>query len=1310
MADQVPRGRGFGPDFRYLWTATIISGVGDGMRVTAFALFAAALTRNALLVSVVTVAGQFPAICVGPFAGVLVDRLDRRRMLWMCDAARAIALGGFVTLVLAGDVDIALLACVAFFMGAAETTAYNLSQAIVPDLADSSVLGAANSRLQGGQFVTSQFLGLPLGGALFAVSAAIPFSVDSVSFALSGALIFCIRSPSRIPAGSPRLTVKLVTSQTAEGMRWLAGHRVLRATCVLIGLSNLAVLGVLAIAVLYALEILHVSGIGYGVLLAVIAIGGLLGLLVAPRLAARLGTGRALQVAFALCPLSFLVGGLTSDAAVAAIAFMFVGASVSIGNVVTTTLRQVLIPRHMFGRVNGAYRLVVGGMAPLGGLIGGVAAHALGLRAPFFIGAGLLLAATAASFGLLSNHVVDPLMAQAQAQAQALAQAQAEAEPQAGAGARPGARPPEHQDAATQARAKLASRVGRLVTAVAATCVSAALLAFLAFGAGPLPALGPALDPGRGVWLAASGALVPRSQVLDLPGLRQPVTISFTSAGLASVRAASDADLYLALGYLHARFRLTQMDLERRLGAGRLAQLVGQPAVSSDRFELRLGLLRTAMAEWAQTPRGSQAGRALIAYARGVNDWLGHLRATGDWPSLYTLTGVRPAPWTPVDSLVVQEVLTQDLDFSTVPLDYELLERHLGAQRTMQWFPVLAPDAQRPYDPGPYRDLGVSPLAGNANAASPAGAAGQPDGQGARPAVAGAGVSAAAEASAATALLSTTAALPAGAVHYYPDSNAWAADGPAVAGGRAILAGDPHLLQTLPSYWFEVALHAPGTQVSGASLPGVPGILLGRNQHIAWSLTNAENQSTIFYAERTSRRHPGEYFWRGAWRRMRTVRYQIPVRGGRTIDLTVDLTVHGPVLTTDGITTSVDWMGDIPSPDLAVILKVDHATDFRQFSQALSQWRAPSQNFVYADDRGNIGAISAGYYPQVATGTPWVPLPGTGAFDVTGTIPYAAVPHVYDPPGHVLATANQRPVGPSYPYYIGTTLDSFDYGYRADQIYSYLTHHQAMTAADFAALQQNLTDHLATLIVPRLLSALADGRLSPREKAARSVLARWNYSMTTTAAGASIWWTFWTKYLDLVFKPWWSGAKVPVQLDVPGLSVSTDLASLDEDLEHWTLADPANPAFSPPGEPGRTAADVMRSAFAAAVSSLTGRLGSAPAAWKWGRLHEWELQSLTQSRPLGYGPVPSGGDPWTIDAADGGMTSDFGPSWRMIVSWAGPGRASAQAVYPGGQSENPASPWYENLISYWRSGRYLKLAWSSPGGSIKWKLRPAGRS
>ena len=258
--------------------------------------------------------------------------------------------------------------------------------------------------------------------------------------------------------------------------------------------------------------------------------------------------------------------------------------------------------------------------------------------------------------------------------------------------------------------------VGRSLRVLAALCVSAAVLALFAFGYGPVPALGRALVPGHGAWASAAGGQPVRSQTLALPGLSHPVSVAFTSHGVASIRAASDGDAFLALGYLHARFRLTEMDLERRLGEGKIAQLAGPAGLSSDKFELRLGLLRTAQAEWAATPPASPAGEALLAYSRGVNDYLAQVRRTGDWPSIYALAGVYPVPWTPVDSMVLQGVLTQQLDYTTTPLDYALLERSLGAARTMAWFPVLAPGQHTAYDPGPYKYRGIAPIAPQATA------------------------------------------------------------------------------------------------------------------------------------------------------------------------------------------------------------------------------------------------------------------------------------------------------------------------------------------------------------------------------------------------------------------------------------------------------------------------------------------------------------------------------------------------------------------------------------------------------------------
>jgi penicillin amidase len=181
-----------------------------------------------------------------------------------------------------------------------------------------------------------------------------------------------------------------------------------------------------------------------------------------------------------------------------------------------------------------------------------------------------------------------------------------------------------------------------------------------------------------------------------------------------------------------------------------------------------------------------------------------------------------------------------------------------------------------------------------------------------------------------------------------------------------------------------VALESPSLNVTGVSVPGVPGVLIGHNAQIAWSLTDVQNQATFFYAEQTSASRPGEYYWRGAWRKMRQVSYTIAVRGGHAVHLAVDITVHGPIMTQDAQTMAVDWMGNVPSPDLTALLGIDEAGNYSQFRSALAGWHAPSQNFVYADHLGNIGVISAGYFPQVAHGQPWLPLSGTGADDIVG--------------------------------------------------------------------------------------------------------------------------------------------------------------------------------------------------------------------------------------------------------------------------------------------------------------------------------------
>ncbi|HEY1353418.1 MAG TPA: penicillin acylase family protein [Ktedonobacteraceae bacterium] len=531
-------------------------------------------------------------------------------------------------------------------------------------------------------------------------------------------------------------------------------------------------------------------------------------------------------------------------------------------------------------------------------------------------------------------------------------------------------------------------------------------------------------------------------------------------------------------------------------------------------------------------------------------------------------------------------------------------------------------------------------------------------------------------------------------------SNNWAVNGPLTASGQALMAGDPHLNLTLPSIWYQLAGSSPGYIFSGVSVPGVPLILIGRNQQISWSMTDVQNASTLFCREKTDRAHPNQYYWDGAWRQMQHIVYTIPVKGHATVHQDISLTVHGPILLADqgltGETLAVDWMGALPSTDSEALMDMFKAANVSQFKDALSRWNAPTLNFVYADDQGNIGMISPGYYPIVKAGAPWLPLPGTGEADRSGSIPYSAVPQVYDPASHMVLSANQRPVSNSYPYYIGTTWNSFDNGYRASEIYSELQSKTQLTIHDMEHMQSSTHDYLAGLMVPALLKTLQQSTLSQSEQEAEALLRNWNGDMDANAPAALIWWTFWTHYLTDVFGPWWRAAHVPVKAH-PELAVGPDQSSLDEDLETWTLSDPTNAVFTLPTGAKRNASVVMRQAFNETVSELGKTLGSNPKQWQWGRLHTRKIVSQPGVDALSYGPQASGGDEWTLLAAGDHPLSAtnptltpsiHGPGRRIIIDW---GTGQTEGTYPGGQDENPASPWYENQISHWWNGQYYPM-------------------
>jgi MFS family permease len=380
-----------GGAFARLWTASAISNLGDGVYATALPLLAATLTRDPLLVSAVVFAEWLPWLLFGLLSGALLDRWDRRRVMWRVDAARFLVVGGLALAVLAGWASIPLLAAAGFLLGTGQTLVDTGSQAILPSLVsrDPRRLERANGRLVGTQVVTQQLAGPPTGGFLFAVAAWIPLAVDAISFAAGSALVAAIRGRFGPDAGAagpaPPAVRGTLRAEIAEGLRWLLAHRVLRTTAIMVAVVNLLTTGGDAVLVLFAQEQLGLDSVGFGLLVTGSAAGGVVGSLLAARLGRRLGSARVLTGSLLLAALATLGVGLTSDPWVAGVLYAAHGLGVVLFNVVGGSLRQSLVPDHLLGRVISAFRLFSYGAAPLGALLGGAVARGFGLRAPFLL-------------------------------------------------------------------------------------------------------------------------------------------------------------------------------------------------------------------------------------------------------------------------------------------------------------------------------------------------------------------------------------------------------------------------------------------------------------------------------------------------------------------------------------------------------------------------------------------------------------------------------------------------------------------------------------------------------------------------------------------------------------------------------------------------------------------------------------------------------------------------------------------------------------------------------------------------------------
>jgi penicillin amidase len=767
---------------------------------------------------------------------------------------------------------------------------------------------------------------------------------------------------------------------------------------------------------------------------------------------------------------------------------------------------------------------------------------------------------------------------------------------------------------------------------------------------------------------------------LTLPGLDASVQVTRDRWGVPHIYAQSVADLFAAQGYVHAQDRLWQMELQRRTGHGRLSEVFGPIAIDSDRFMRVLGFNRIVQHE-AELLDG-EARVVVDAYVRGVNAYIA--QQTRRLPIEFTLLRLHPEPWQPVDVLAWAKMMALNLSrgWMTDLLRAQIVAT-IGAERAQ----LLEPEylATHPLTiPAGVRygaDMGIDALR-LAAAAAPFAGSGEA-GQG---------------------------------------SNAWVVGGDRSASGRPLLANDPHLLLQIPSLWYENHLSCGDFHVTGASIPGLPCVVIGHNERVAWGLTNGENDVQDLFIERFDPADPTRYEFQGQWEQATVVREQIVVKGQAVpVVEEVQITRHGPVISSlipserrsttddarlDGSAPSsivgrpssneelaLRWTALEPSENITAALALNRARDWQSFRDALAEWVVPAQNFVYADVEGHFGYALGGALPVRAQGDGRLPVPGwTGDYEWTGTIPRDELPHVLDPDDGLVVTANTRIAGDGYAYPMpGEYLP----GYRAARIRQLIEQTPKHDARSFAAIQADQRS------LPGLELAALAGRLpapTPIARQAREALAGWDGELTAASVGGAVYARLREKLLYAAY----AEATDPLGQAI-GLGAFAALPSgnylwraLPRLLQRLAERDDS---WLPPG---RTGDDLLNEAWEASIIELREELGEDVREWRYGRYH-----ILTLRHPLGAaaalapllnrGPFPTGGDADTVRmgyAPRQYAAQPFyvAPSYRQICdpsNW-----DLSQSIHPVGQSGQPGSRHYADFVEPWLNMQYHPMPWS----------------
>jgi penicillin amidase len=744
-----------------------------------------------------------------------------------------------------------------------------------------------------------------------------------------------------------------------------------------------------------------------------------------------------------------------------------------------------------------------------------------------------------------------------------------------------------------------------------------------------------------------------------LHGLTGDVEVFFDAHGIPHVYAKTWTDAYRTLGYLHATDRLGEMDLFRRRASGTMAEIRGKDALEEDILMRRLGVRRGCEAFWNSGDFPADLKTELLAYAEGVNQKIKELDDE-HLPLVCKALGYRLAPWTPVDSIVFSKYMGWDQSGTEDDLWFGLVVEKLGAPAFEQLWPL-----ERPYE--------IPTIAAQFDRKKVTRAPLTP--------VPGAGEAYAA------ALKSLHWQRWLGEAGCF-GSNNWAVDGTKTASGKPILCSDPHLGFRLPSIWYACHLCVAGKNIAGVTFPGGPGVVIGHTDHHAWGLTNMQTDAVDYYVETVDAKDPLRYRHRGEWKTMERITEQIPVRGAKPHELQIDSTVHGPVISREGKTITMAWTGLGPTRDPVAIWKMGRANSVKEFLAALDNLEVPALNVCYADVEGNIVMHPCGRLPLRLAGQGRIPMEGaSGENDWNGWVPRNELPLEINPARHFVASANNRATPLGYPHYLGWMWDP---NYRIRRIHEMLAPAQGLTIEQMGAFQYDSLDKAAQRFVPRLLEALK--KHPPEDPFARKVqdaLASWDFVAVPESIGPVIWLRWFELYRDAVWNPHMAGKGLEKHGGW-GFNSGNRREPVIEILEYLTLEQPHSRWFDDPATPEREDADTLLArSFSKAVTSLKSQFGDDLERWRWKNINRLHIGSLLGEPLLAREGMPVPGTDFTVNPGSNIGTVGGGASWRMVVDFGD--LSKSVGIYPGGQSENPLSGRYADLMKIWGQGRYLPL-------------------